>query len=238
MIEFMSHILEASMFFSLLILVGLLVVIIHTDVTRFEIDLSAIATASLCVISVYLSLGFDLLSHFAAVIVMFAVSFVVHRLYHRGFGLGDYYLFAFMGLVSGLEHLALLIVLNAIFSTITALYYSRIRGKRMFRSVFPAALPGILAAVLVLVVQLLELVYGQPLINGLSAQPLNLPQSQIPALVEMTIALSAISGGAAVLWVRATQLGVFGPSAVACGAASISPNERQIPVVYGEASND
>ena len=238
MIEFMSHILEASMFFRVLILMGLLVVIIHTDITRFEIDPSAIATASLCIISVYLSLGFDLLSHFAAVIVMFAVSFVVHRLYHRGFGLGDYYLFAFMGLVSGLEHLALLIVLNAIFSTITALYYSQIRGKRMFRSVFPAAVPGILAAVLVLVVQLLELVFGQPLINGLSAQPLNLPQPQIPAYAEITIALFAIFGGVAVLWVRATQLGVFGPSEVARGTPSASAHDRQLQVVKREICDD
>jgi hypothetical protein len=238
MIEFMSHILEASMFFSVLILMGLLVVIIHTDVTRFEIDPSAIAAASLCIISVYLLLGFDLLSHFAAVIVMFAVSFVIHRLYHRGFGLGDYYLFAFMGLVSGLEHLGMLIVLNAIFSTFTSMYYSQIRGKRMFRSVFPAALPGILAAVLVLVVQLLELAFGQPLINGLSAQPLNLPSLQIPAFAEMAIVLFAIFGGAAVLWVRATQLGVFGQSAVVRSAQSISPQERQLPVLHGEVCDE
>lgn len=238
MMEFMSLVFEASVFFSVLALMGLLVVIIHTDVTRFEIDLSAIAFASLCVISVYSSLGFDLLSHFAAAAAMFVISFIVHRLYHRGFGLGDYYLFVFMGLVSGLEYLVFLIVLNAIFSAITALHYSRIRGKRMFRSAFPAALPGVFAAVSVLVVQLLELAFGQPLINGLSAQPLHLPQLEIHKLAEMAVAFTAIFGGVAVLWVRASELGVFGTSLNGNNAALDPAKPPNVTLLYGEVCDD
>lgn len=227
------------MFFSVLILMGLLAVIIHTDVTRFEIDPMAIVTGSVCVVSTILALGIDLTSHLAAAIVMFAVSFIVHRLYHRGFGLGDYYLFTFMGLVSGLEHLVMLIVANAIFAALCALYYSHIRGKRMFRSAYPAALAGIPATFLVLTDQLIELANGQPVLNWLAAPSLELPQLQIPAPVEMAIAFIGIFAGAAVLCLRSTEFGLFGPSEKSRNAkASLSERASHSPVDLWEVRDE
>ena len=126
----------------LLLSLGAMFMIALGDIKFIEIDFFAMAIAVFAVLALYAGLDINLLSNLLAGGVLLLISVIVRFARPRGVGIGDYYLFSFMGFVAGLDHLLLLVILNLLFSVAASLYYSWIRGKRMFKSSFPAAAPG------------------------------------------------------------------------------------------------
>ena len=80
----------------------------------------------------------------------------MHRWRPGKIGRGDIWLMAFAGFVAGPDHAAPVLVAFCILCVLTAGAYSLARGKGFFRSMFPAALPGMATAALALALRLWE----------------------------------------------------------------------------------
>ena len=76
---------------------------------------------------------------------------IVHVVMPARLGRGDIVLVASMGAVTGTALMPVLMVLFLAFCALTSGVYSLRRGKRLFRSAFPAALPAMTALLPVLV---------------------------------------------------------------------------------------
>ena len=76
---------------------------------------------------------------------------LVHVVMPARLGRGDIVLVASMGAVTGTALMPVLMVLFLAFCALTSGVYSLRRGKRLFRSAFPAALPAMFALVPVMV---------------------------------------------------------------------------------------
>ena len=76
---------------------------------------------------------------------------IVHILMPARLGRGDIVLVASMGAVTGTTLMPVLMVIFLAFCAVTSGVYSLRRGKRLFRSAFPAALPAMAALVPVLI---------------------------------------------------------------------------------------
>lgn len=74
-----------------------------------------------------------------------AVAALVRVLRPARLGRGDIVLLGAMGAAAGTALMPVLMVLFLLFCVVTAAAYSLHRGKRLFRSAFPAALPGMAA---------------------------------------------------------------------------------------------
>lgn len=184
------------------VLVGLAVVIIYTDAKYFEIDIPAIIALSICLLAIRVLQGANPLNNIVAGVIMLCIAALVHRLYHKGFGFGDYYLFAAMGICSGLNLILLLAAANILFAAITSASYSVARGKPLFRSAFPAAIPGVAAAALCLMVQALWLDATTPAIFGMGLLELSLPHVIFPNTAEILLTLISLLTGSFILFLR------------------------------------
>lgn len=87
----------------------------------------------------------------AAAGLAWAVARAVARLLPGRIGGGDVWLFAAMAAAAGIDLMAPMLALFAAFAAAAGAAYSLARGKRLFRSMVPAALPGMAAAGLALV---------------------------------------------------------------------------------------
>lgn len=125
----------------LIVLVPALIACLVTDLKRFEIHLEALGVASGAVV-----LLIGLLSGVWAVIAALSVALllgtlatILHRLRPGRMGAGDPWIFAALGLFAGPDHILPTVLVCAVASLLVAGTYSIRRGKRLFRSAFPAA---------------------------------------------------------------------------------------------------
>ena len=126
------------------------------DCTRLEIDFTLLAGVTLCIAPViWMAGGFDGL--FAALVcAAFAGSVTALACFWRPgrIGRGDIWLLAALGFLAGPDHAPLVLGLFMFFALLTAALYSLSRGKRLFGSMFPAAVPGMGAASAALILRL------------------------------------------------------------------------------------
>ena len=126
------------------------------DCTRLEIDFTLLAGVTLCIVPViWMAGGFDGL--FAALVcAAFAGSVTALACFWRPgrIGRGDIWLLAALGFIAGPDHAPLVLGLFMFFAVLTAALYSLSRGKRLFGSMFPAAVPGMGAASAALILRL------------------------------------------------------------------------------------
>ena len=131
-------------------------VVAWRDYTRFEIEYAALAAATLATAPLILMAG-GLSGLFAALVcaVLAGVVTALACYWRPGrIGQGDIWLLAALGFLAGPNHAPLVLALFVIFAVLTAALYSLARGKRLFASMFPAALPGMGAAIAALVLRL------------------------------------------------------------------------------------
>ena len=83
-------------------------------------------------------------------IIYGGMTWIAQQLRPGKIGMGDIPLIGFISLVSGPHIMIPAFVILLILSTITSAAYSIRRGKRLFKSMFPMALPGMLTAALAL----------------------------------------------------------------------------------------
>ena len=139
----------------LLVSVVALAKLLWRDLTRFEIDFAAVVMFSLstCCLILLFS-GPEAVRGALAVAALFGtVTEAMRRLWPGRIGAGDPWLFAAFGLVAGPEHLKLVLAVTILLSLGTALCWSLARGKRLFRSMFPAALAFVPAMALALILR-------------------------------------------------------------------------------------
>ncbi len=133
------------------------------DMRSFEIDPDPLLAATLAALAAVAAAEglHGLPDSLLAASVGWAAVRVVARLLPGRIGQGDVWLFAAMGAIAGTGLLPLLLALFAVFAVAAAAAYSWMRGRRMFRSMVPAALPGMAAAAIVLALRV-----GEPLVRG------------------------------------------------------------------------
>lgn len=120
-------------------------VLAYCDVIYFEIDPLALLLVGAGATIVFLEMGQGLALPLAVAALMLMCAMMLRKWSPRSLGEGDLGLLAVMAFVSApliWPFLALL----ALLSLLTALAYSRARGKRAFKSGFPLALPACLSA--------------------------------------------------------------------------------------------
>ena len=119
------------------------------DIQRFEIHpglLLAVVAPALA--TIVLLEGVAAMSWSAAAGALAGgTAFLAACLWPGRLGQGDIGLLGSLGVVGGPEFLPVLLLLFAILAALTSAAYSLARGKRLFRSMFPAALPAMAAAV-------------------------------------------------------------------------------------------
>lgn len=147
-------------------------VVLWRDCTVFEIDFLALAAVVLNV-AVVVSLtegGPGLGAAAAAGLVAGLVALGCHLARPSGFGRGDIWLYAAIGFVAGPARIVpVFLALGALALPVSAAYSLR-RGKRLFRSPFPMALPGMGAAALGLGLRLTDADFeGAPAHAGLAS---------------------------------------------------------------------
>jgi hypothetical protein len=118
------------------------------DANTFEIDFGALFVSAFSVFYHEIINGVSLIDTFMGVAIWGMIAFVLNAMRPSWLGAGDIYLFMFMGLVSGLTGLTTLIIMYCATSLAVAYYYSWVRGKPAFKSIFPAA-PSAFVAVCV-----------------------------------------------------------------------------------------
>ena len=120
------------------------------DIARFEIKLEVLPVVALCGAGLALAWGSSWLSLLLGGLVWFIPSLIVQRLRPSGLGMGDIWLFGTAGLVFGIEYTIFGGLLFGAFAVVSAWIYARARGKAFGRSMFPAAVPMVIAIVVVL----------------------------------------------------------------------------------------
>lgn len=119
------------------------------DFYRFEIKLELLPMVALCGIGFGLLWGMPWQSLLFGFCVWFVPALIFLRLRPSSFGQGDIWLFGTAGLVLGVEYSAVGALLFGAFSVVTAWVYARRRGKGFGRSLFPAAIPMVIALLVV-----------------------------------------------------------------------------------------
>ena len=120
------------------------------DIARFEIKLEVLPVVALCGVGLALAWGSSWVSLLLGGLVWFIPSLIVQRLRPSGLGMGDIWLFGTAGLVFGIEYTVFGGLLFGAFAVVSAWIYARARGKAFGRSMFPAAVPMVIAIVVVL----------------------------------------------------------------------------------------
>lgn len=122
------------------------------DCRRFEIHLELLALATLALVPVILVTDglYGILDALITAALFGGSTWIACRLRPGRIGRGDIFLLAFLGFVAGRDEAVPVLAALGLFCILTAAGYSIARGKRLLRSMFPAALPGMGASVLAL----------------------------------------------------------------------------------------
>ena len=133
-----------------------MILVAWRDCISFEIDFALLGAAALAMASVILiTAGPEALpGALVAAAIAATASWIAWRWKPGRLGLGDIRLMGFVGFAAGPDHAVPVLAALCLFCALTAACYSHIRGKKLFRSMFPAALPGMGAAVLALILRL------------------------------------------------------------------------------------
>ena len=126
--------------------------LIRVDMARFEIDFAALGMVALNGAALNVHLGLSPLEMALGALIWTLTALVVRVICGRGgLGQGDVWLFAAIGLIAG-PHMATVAaaVVFVSLSLITSWTYARARGRKMARSLCPAAIPGGLTILLIL----------------------------------------------------------------------------------------
>ena len=144
-----SPILVVTVSSALLALFAMLCVAWH-DYWTFEIDYAMLTVATFAVLPVILVMeGLPALPAALLTAGIFGgATWIAQRLKPGKIGLGDIPLMAFIGFVAGPYESVPVLAALVLFCVLTAAAYSIKRGKRIFKSMFPMALPGMVAAAL------------------------------------------------------------------------------------------
>ena len=128
------------------------------DCRTFEIDYILLLIATLLVLPVIVvAEGVSALSGaLVTAMICGGVTWLGQKFRPGKIGMGDIPLMGFIGLVAGPDNTFLVLVALVVFSALTSAAYSIRRGKRLFKSMFPMALPGMLAATLALGLRFIE----------------------------------------------------------------------------------
>ena len=140
-----------TVFCALLALFAMLCVAWH-DYRTFEIDFAMLAIATFAVLPVIVvTEGLLALPGTLLIAGIFGcATWIAQRLKPGKIGLGDISLMAFIGFAAGPHEAVPVLAALVLFCVLTAAAYSIRRGKRLFKSMFPMALPGMIAAALAL----------------------------------------------------------------------------------------
>ena len=146
-----SPVLMVTLFCALVALFAMLCVAWH-DYRTFEIDYAMLALATFAVLPVIIVTG-GLPSLPGALLIagIFGGATRIAQWLKPGkIGLGDIPLMAFIGFAAGPHESIAVLAAFVLFCVLTSAAYSISRGKRLFKSMFPMALPGMIAAALAL----------------------------------------------------------------------------------------
>ena len=126
------------------------------DVLTFEIEFTKLGEATLAMSCVIGATGgpADLADAAATGLITGGTTWIVVLWTPGRIGWGDIWLMAFLGFAAGPDHAAPVLATFCLFCGLTSAAYSRARGKRLFKSMFPMALPGMGAAMLALALRL------------------------------------------------------------------------------------
>ena len=146
-----SPALMVTAFCALLALFAMLCVAWH-DYRTFEIDYAMLAVAAIAVLPVIVvTEGFPSLSGALLIAGIFGGATRVAQWLKPGkVGIGDTPMMAFIGFTAGPHEAIPVMAAFVLFCVLTAAAYSIRRGKRLFKSMFPMALPGMVAAAVAL----------------------------------------------------------------------------------------
>jgi len=135
-----------------------LAVVLWRDLDAFEVDFLALGAAALGILGLVVLLdGIEGAVSALALAALFGTVAEAARWLRPGLmGAGDAWLFAALGLAAGPGHAVPALVLLTIFGLLAALHWSRVRGKRPFRSMFPAAVAFVPAMAAALALRLIE----------------------------------------------------------------------------------
>jgi len=128
------------------------------DVFTFEIDFAWLGIAALCMLLLILAGDGDLVDALVAAGLFWLVTALLNLLLPGRIGQGDTWLMGFLGLAAGSGHALPVLAMLALLSLLTSACYSIARGKRLFRSMIPVALPGMGAGLLALILRMREAV--------------------------------------------------------------------------------
>ena len=143
---------------ALLLALMAMALVVLRDVRIFEIDFALLAIAALNTGVVVLAVDGPgaLGGAMASALVIGLITAALCYWRPGWLGQGDIRLMAFVGLAAGPEHMPVTMVAFLAVAVLTSAAYSLARGKRLFRSMFPAALPAMGAAAIALVLRLSE----------------------------------------------------------------------------------
>ena len=127
--------------------------ILREDMATFEISFAACGVLTLSGLGLAAAGGglACVVDGLIAGAVAGSATAIIHVVMPARLGRGDIVLLASMGAVTGTTLMPVLMVIFLAFCVLTSGVYSLRRGKRLFRSAFPAALPAMTALLPVLV---------------------------------------------------------------------------------------
>lgn len=127
-------------------------VLIREDMARFEIEFAALAMVALNGAAQNIHLGQSPLEMTLGAVIWIMSALAVRYFKSRNaLGQGDIWLFATIGLIAGIDGTPIALLLFVLMSLATSYAYARARGRKMARSLTPAALPGGLTITLILI---------------------------------------------------------------------------------------
>ena len=142
------------------------------DALTFEIDFAWLGCGALGMVALILLGGGDLAGALMLAVLMMGAIVLVRAFRPGQLGQGDIWLMGFLGLAAGPDHAFPVLITFGGLSLMTAASYSHIRGKKLFHSMFPAALPGMGAAVFALALRMESRVGDATGINGIDGRML------------------------------------------------------------------
>ena len=155
-----------------ILLMVFLALLIREDMVRFEIEFAALAMVALNGAALNIHLGQSPLEMALGAGIWALAALAVRSLMGRNrLGQGDIWLFAGIGLIAGASGALSAVVLFVILSLATSYAYARARGRKMARSLYPAAIPGVLTILLILMARLVWMQMPDPDATGTLRPP-------------------------------------------------------------------
>lgn len=167
--------------------------VVWQDLRRFEIDFAALGGATFAMLSLIVMLDglTGALDALATGALFGCVADALRRPLPGAMGAGDPPLFAALGVAAGFAYFLPALVACALFSLLAAMVYAHARGKRLFRSMFPAAVALVPAIILALVLRLLDAGGVRPPVLAALALPLTPAMAWVVAGLALLVLLAA-----------------------------------------------